>query len=373
MDGETHRNGRRERYAVLARLRRVERRFEVVDRRWVEFRDGPSPARLSALRRSVSAADRELSSLSEALHGESGGPTGGSVDESRAPSPRDLVGAGRELDALVNGIHQAWSATRGAPEASSLLRISGMLAQAEQAAGTLERALTPLSTEADRGSPTRQVEPSPLASGHAATLNELILLRLHQDWDALRRRPTIDRTRQLRVVLAEARTRASDLAALAGSGSALATPEALRYLSGAAEAVRFPPYRDPDTGSYNGRGFEVSALAELERCRRYGKSFGLIVLSLAEQGAPSARPVIGAIQSLLRRSDLAGRLASDQLVLALPESDGRTTRRIAARILRALDAAEYGEAVTKLAYAVSPEEGRTLLELLAAARARLEM
>jgi hypothetical protein len=48
------------------------------------------------------------------------------------------------------------------------------------------------------------------------------------------------------------------------------------------------------------------------------------------------------------------------------------TRRISARILRALDAADYGDAVKRLAYAVSPEAGRTLRELLGAARTRLE-
>ncbi len=372
MNDEPHRNDRRRRYAILARLRRVERRFEVVDRRWSEFRDRPSPARLDTLRRSVSAAERELSSLSEALQGETTVQPEGTADKITAPSPRDLVDAVRELDSLINGTYAAWSASRGAPEAGSLLRISGMLARAEQGAGTLERALGPLSPRGGETAATAAVGDSLLAGGREETLDGLIL-RLHQEWETLRRRPTVDRTRHLRVALAEARRHASDLAALAGSGSTLATPEALCYLSGAAEAVRFPPYRDPDTGSYNGRGFEVSAAAELERCARYGKPFGLIVLSLAERGASSARPVIGAIKSLLRNTDITGRLAADQLAIALPESDGRTTRRVAARILRALDAAQHGGAVRRLAYAVSPEEGRTLLELLSAARTRLEV
>ena len=61
MDGEMHSDIRRSRYALLLRHRRVERRFEIVERRWAEFRDGPSPARLAVLRRSVAAAERELS------------------------------------------------------------------------------------------------------------------------------------------------------------------------------------------------------------------------------------------------------------------------------------------------------------------------
>ena len=67
-----------------------------------------------------------------------------------------------------------------------------------------------------------------------------------------------------------------------------------------------------------------------------------------------------------------GRIAGNELVIALPESDGRVTRRIAARILRALDAADHGEAVKRLTYAIAPEEGLMLSELLDAARTRLE-
>ena len=371
MDGEIHRDIRRDRYALLARLRRVESRFEVVERRWAEFRDEPSPPRLAVLRRSVAAAERELSLLAGALHGEQRGPAPEDAAGSAAPSPRDLVDAGRELDSLVNGSHQAWNATRNSPETSALLRIAGMLSQAEQAAGTLERALTSLGEAQELHRATPDLTDSQQSRRHEETLDGL-LFGLHSEWATLRRGPTLEKTKRFRTALAEAQRQASALAALAGSGSALASPEALRYLGGAAEAVRFPPYRDPDTGSYNGRGFEVSAAAELDRCMRYEKPFGVIILSLAHGEASSARAVIGAIQSLLRGTDLVGRLASDELVLALPESDGRVTRRISARILRALDAADYGDAVKRLAYAVSPEEGRTLYELLGAARTRLE-
>ena len=371
VDGEMHRDIRRSRYALLARHRRVERRFEIVERRWVEFRDGPSPARLAVLRRSVAAAERELSLLAGALDGHSRGRGSKPGGDSPAPSPRDLVDAGRELDSLVNGSHQAWNATRSAPEASALLRIAGMLSQAEQAAGTLERALTSLGKAQELHPTTPDVtDPSP-ARRHGQTLDGL-LISLHSEWAALRRRPTLEKTKRLRGALAEAQRQASALAALAGSESALASPEALRYLGGAAEGVRFQPYQDPETGSYNGRGFEVAATAELERCARYDKPFGIIILSMAPGEPPSARAVIGAIQSLLRGTDLVGRLSEGELVLALPESGGRETRRIAARILRALDAAEHGHTVNRLAYAVSPGEGRSLRALLDAARTRLD-
>ncbi|MGW8283541.1 MAG: hypothetical protein ACWGON_09605, partial [Gemmatimonadota bacterium] len=217
MNDEPNRNDRRGRYAILARLRRVERRFEVVDQRWTEFRDRPSPARLDTLRRSVSAAERELSSLSEALQGETAVQPEEAVAKIEAPSPRDIVDAVRELDSLINGTYQAWSSSRGAPGAGSLLRISGMLAQAEQGAGTLERALSPLRTRPVGTVSPGEIGDALLASGHEETLDGLIL-RLHQEWETLRRRPTVDRTRHLRAALAEARRHASDLAALAGSG-----------------------------------------------------------------------------------------------------------------------------------------------------------
>jgi GGDEF domain-containing protein len=371
MDRETHRDNRRSRYALLARHRRVERRLEIIERRWVEFRDAPSPARLAVLRRSVAATDRELEVLARELRGK---PTRKGLDstgESSTPSPRDLVDAGRELDSLVNGSHQAWNATRAAPDADALRQIAEMLLHAEQAAGTLERALVSLGRAHDTHRPTQGASVEPGSLRHEDTLDGL-LISLHDEWTRLRRRPTLDKTMRLRESLAEARRQAAALASLAGSESALASPEALRYLGGAAEAVRFTPFQDPDTGSYNGRGFEVSAAAELERCMKYDRPFGIILLSLAPDESASARPVIGAIQTLLRRSDLVGRLASDELVIALPESDGRVTRRIAARILRALDAAEHGEAVRRLTYAIAPQEGMMLSELLDAARTRLE-
>ena len=371
MDRETHRDNRRSRYALLARHRRVERRLEIVERRWVEFRDAPSPARLAVLRRSVAATDRELAVLARELRGQPTRQGMDSTSESSAPSPRDLVDAGRELDSLVNGSHRAWSATRAAPDADALRQIAEMLLHADQAAGTLERALVSLGRAHDTHRPTQGASVEPGSLRHEDTLDGL-LISLHDEWTRLRRRPTLDKTRRLREALAEARRQAAALASLAGSESALASPEALRYLGGAAEAVRFTPFRDPDTGSYNGRGFEVSAAAELERCMKYDRPFGIILLSLAPDESASARPVIGAIQTLLRRSDLVGRLDSHELAIALPESDGRVTRRIAARILRALDAAEHGEAVRRLTYAIAPEEGMMLSELLDAARTRLE-
>ncbi len=363
MDGQVRDGTRRGGYTILARHRVAEKRVEAIGRRWEEFRDAPTPKRLAALRRAVEAADRQLALLAAALDARSEHPDAVAGHGTAAPSPRDLVDAGRELDAIIHGVHRAWTATRSDPRTGALRRIADGLLEAERAAATLSRAVGAME-------PGTRAPSVPQAHPAGGTLNEL-LSELHAHWSALGRRPTLDGTMRLRAILAEARRQAAALAELASSGSPLASPEALTYLGGAAEQVHFRPYRDRDTGSYNGPGFEVSAAAELDRCSRYGRPFGLILLALAADEEPSARPVIGAIRSLLRGTDMVGRPSDGELALALPESDGRATRRIAARILRALDAAGHGGTVRRLAYAVSPEEGQSLDALMRAARARL--
>ena len=357
---------RRARYRVLARLGAVERRFERVEKEWAEFRKTPTPARLESLRRSVMAADRALGRLANSLnHAESG-----TAPEDRGsdpvPTPRDLVAAGRELDRLIHDAVQTWLGSRGDLDAAALDRISGMLDRADRAATTLLEALRALEApRATTGSRPPDERPSP-----EATLQEL-LDHISSAWAILGRSPSVAGTRQLQATLRRARQQSEALSALARTASPLSTPEALRYLGGGAESVGFTPYRDRRTGAYNGPGFEVSAAAELSRCVRYGRPFGLILMGLDVEDPGAARAVIGAIRGLLRSTDLIGHAAPDRMVLALPGSDGRATRRIAARILRALDSAAHSASVRRLTYAVAPEDGGSLAGLLAHARERL--
>jgi GGDEF domain-containing protein len=362
----TEPNQRRSRYEAIARLGRLERRLEDVDARWSEFRNSPTPRRLAALRRSVAAVERALESLSFALDGSDDSSRHADAESPKQPSPRDLVAAGRELEESIHSALEAWSRNRSRLSADSLQLLSSRLARAEQAAATLRKALrhvAPFEALPDAGRPEEPASPEPTLQ---ALLDEIA-----RRFGVLRRRPTLLEAAGLQTALRRARATADSLSELAASSAALSTPEALQYLGGAADAVRFPGYRDRRTGNYNERGFEVSAATELSRCREYGRSFGLILVSLAQSETKLERQVIGVIRSLLRRTDLLGRAPEGQLALGLPDSDGRTTRRIAARILRALEAFDRPGTVRGLAYAVAPEDGLSIQDLAARAAMRL--
>ncbi|MEJ2546783.1 MAG: hypothetical protein P8125_03095 [Gemmatimonadota bacterium] len=357
---------RRERYEIIARLGEAERRIAELQDGWTRFREKPSPARLARLRHSVTAIGRSLDRLADQLNRPEGDARKPDSQWSESPNPRHLVDAGRELDSLVQKAQQTWSRHRGRPEADSLEQISATLEGAERAADTLLEALRALDESVRSSRPPEATDDKAAAS----TLQQL-LEEMSAAWALLRRQPSLAGTLRLKKTLRGARNEALQLARLARSGSTLADPEALRYLAGAADSVRFPPYRDRHTGAYNGRGFDVSAEAEISRCARYDRPFGLVVLSVSPEDPTTARSVIGAIRGLLRVSDLVGRTSPSEIALGLPESDGRATRRISARILRSLDAAEHGSAVRRLSYAVAPADGGNLAELLERARGRL--
>jgi hypothetical protein len=368
--GEAEAAGR-DPYDLLRRLRRTERRIGAIRRRWRAFRDDPDPERLARVRRQLDRAGVEVDRLVRALEASraataaaparaESGPAGGAGP----PSPRDLVDAARDLDAAIGAALREWNGARREPHAPALERLVGHLDEASSAAHTLVAALAPLE---DREPP--EPDHVPADRQGAATLDAL-LAELRSGWDEIRRRPTRGRATGLGSTIGAARSQAASLLALAASDSPLASPEALRYLAGAGDAVRFRPYRDESTGAYNAHGFAVAAGVELDRCSRYGRSLGLILLTLEPSEAHGVRPIVGSIRELLRGYDVVGRISGSELALGLPESDGRGTRRIAARLLRALDAAGHRTAVRRLDYVVAPEDAGGIEALLAAARGR---
>jgi len=367
----------RDRYELLRRLRRSEQRIRAIRRRWRAFREDPDPATLARVRRQLDRAAAEVDRLARALRA----PMDRAPDArpamrtgSGTPSPRDLVEAGRELETAVGEAVRAWAGTRRAPEAGALDRLIHHLGEAASHAGTLSAALEPLDardafgaagTVPDAVAPTGTPGRPDRVSG--STLDAR-LAQLRAEWSEIRRRPTPRRAAALAETIEAARLQAASLRALAASDSPLADPEALRYLGGAGDAVRFRPYRDEATGAYNEAGFRVAAGVELDRCRRYGRPLGLVLLTLEPRETHRLRPILGAIRGLLRDYDVAGRVGATELALGLPESDARGTRRIAARLLRALDAAGHRGALARLDYAVCPGDGEEVEVLLAAAR-----
>ncbi|MDT8436393.1 MAG: hypothetical protein RRA92_06510 [Gemmatimonadota bacterium] len=382
-------------FEVLRRLRRAERRVRAIRRRWRAFRDAPGAQRLGEVRRAVERAGAEIGRLEAALGSAPPGPpvSSGAFAAAGRPSPRALVEAGRALDGAVSEALRAWSETRTAPDAPGLGRLAEALARADAAADTLLGGLRALPGGAVEGAaPGDAAEGRPprgaasvgddAGSGAGDTASappphptlEGLLDGLRRDWERLRTAPSTGRARRLRDQVARAHRQAEALAALAAGDSPLAAPEALRYLAGAGETVRFPPFRDGSTGAFNARGFRATAGPALERCRRYGRPLGLLLIRLARpetQPGEATRPILGVLQGLLRTTDIVGRGEAEEIVIALPESGARATRRIAARLLRALDAAGRAPDVQALVYAVSPDDADSVDGLLREARARI--
>lgn len=357
-------------YDLLTHLRRLETRIARLQKRWQTFRADPRPERLEEFRRAFSNTDRALAELASRL---GSGPTGRPGRESVVPDAenlfradaRSVVEAGRSLDQALAEISRAWGFLRRDPDPEGLAGLADRLARAEAAAGVLGRAL-PQGDEPHGEARRRWSGSRPAAT---ASLDGLIG-RIRDDWQNLRREPAPDRAGMLRSELAEARKLTEALR----SRLAASTPpdaSAARYMTGMEDAVRFAPYRDAFTGLYNREGFDTLAGAELKRCRRYDRSFGLLLLETEASDLAELRGTIGTLQSLLRGYDLVSRYSDRRLAVGLPETDGAETRRIAARLLRALEG-ESRRPVRRLSYALMPDDGATLAALLKAAEAGLE-
>jgi GGDEF domain-containing protein len=210
-----------------------------------------------------------------------------------------------------------------------------------------------------------------LAEAETGSLDAL-LTRIRDDWQSLRREPAADRAGILRSELAEARRRAERVQAQLRSGASGGRSErdSAHYLTGVKEAVRFGPYRDAFTGLYNREGFDVLAGAELKRCRRYSRSFGLLLLEIQSTDLDELRATIGTLQSLLRGYDLVSRYSDRLIAVGLPETNPADTRRIAARLLRALESAGQ-RSLRRLSYALMPDDGATLSAMFEQAEQRL--
>lgn len=333
MDGDRQQRG----YDLLAHLRRLETRFTRLQQRWQTFRADPGPERLEELRRAFSVADGALEELARQLRGGGAG----------TPDARDVVEAGRTLDHVLAEVNRAWGFLRREPDPTGLAGLADRLARAEAAATVLSRALGPrdrltAEVDPDTGRPRTVTKPE------AASL-DAALARLRYDWENLRRDPAPDRAGILRDELAEAR----------------------RLLTEMDDAVRFAPYRDAFTGLYNRQGFDALAGAELKRCRRYSRSFGLLLIDTRASDLVELRNTTGTLQSLLRGYDLLSRYSDRRLAVGLPEAEAAQARRIAARLLRALQS-EGRSSVRHLSYALLPEDGATLAALIQVAETRLE-
>jgi diguanylate cyclase (GGDEF)-like protein len=168
---------------------------------------------------------------------------------------------------------------------------------------------------------------------------------------------------------------------LAGAGVLAAVRERLVRER---DALRTDALTDPLTQIANRRSLLARAEYEIERHRRAGRSFALVILDLDgfkrlndRFGHPAGdsllRDVASALQRAMRAQDTVARFGGDEFCVLAPETDARGTDRLASRIAQAVDGVTVGlETIhASLGVALFPFDGSAAPELLDAADQRL--
>jgi GGDEF domain-containing protein len=384
-------------FELLAEYRRLERRFARLREAWRGFRDDLSAERLAEIWEALAATTGAVQTLADRL----GHPASTAMlrrrGESQAPAPaasrelppaRAVIEASRGLDRLLWRVNAEWKALQSRPDRERLLALIGQLASARESATTLRLALkSPAAGGRDSWKP--HAGPAPgwvgyrpyeqrVPSAEDETLShrrqaiDAALLRIGSDWEHLRREPAADRAGILEGELEAATVRVADLEQVAEGWRGGDFVDAFRSAAELSQAVHFVPYRDGFTGAYNRQGFDTLAGAELKRCRRYGRPFGLLLLDVRTVELPRLRSEVSLIRGQLREYDLLGRYVDRTLVAGLPESGPGQTRRVATRILNSLRTAGMAGDISRLAYATLPHDARSLAALFQVAHDRLE-
>lgn len=366
-------------FELLAGLRRLERRMGRAQRNWRLFREDPTPANLEDVRRQLQQLQGELADLTVALDEDVAGGSGrgpmqlARVEPAERPGARDVVRASRELGDWVAQASSRWKAVIDDPSEERIRHLGHVLERAADQAGVLALAL---GDTTDRHRPHASGTGRPVGSAEsrietAAAELEASLWRVQSDWHHVRQTPSLERIRILAAELRQAAAQAAGLLRDVHQAGATAFRRAAQAGARSADAVRFRPFRDPFTGTYNREGFDTLASAELKRCRRYGRRFGLLMLEITPVDLDGLRELIAIARSELRGYDLLARYSGDLLVIGLPEGGAGPARRVAARILNAIDRSGSGDAIRSLAYATMPDEASTLSGLVDAARTRM--
>lgn len=101
------------------------------------------------------------------------------------------------------------------------------------------------------------------------------------------------------------------------------------------------------TGLYNRRRFEEAANAEIDRARRYGRPFSLLLIDLDHfkqvndtrghnAGDAALRQAARILGEAVRTTDLVARYGGEELAVLLPETDAEEARQVAERIRLAI-------------------------------------
>jgi len=119
--------------------------------------------------------------------------------------------------------------------------------------------------------------------------------------------------------------------------------------------------KDVLTEAYNRRYFDRRLVEELDRCRRYGRSLGLVMLDLDHFkevndlhghlfGDETLRRSVKAWASVLRSSDILARYGGEEFCVLLPETELPEARLLAERVRAATSQAEveFGGRVARI-------------------------
>ena len=363
-------------YGLLASLRELEREMRRLRGEWRSFRDHPSSRTLSLLRGQTAAFASKLEELGKEAGrswpaGPPVAPTAG-VPRKDRPAPRDVIRASREIDGLIWAATRGWRDVLAGEDEEHLSTMIDAFRRSADRCGTLIVALggavTRSATRGDRV--IRHSDQIEASIEDLAAEIEGMLWKIQADWQYLRGGPAPDRLHMLMESLESAASTATvllDLSRRTGSGRFRRAMRVGRQLN---EGVRFLPYRDPFTGAYNREGFEAVAGAEMKRCRRYDRPFGLLALEISPPNLPGMQRLVATARAELREYDLVARYVDDLMLIGVPEGGAGPTRRVASRLLRALRAEGMGGWFRRLSYAASPADGSTLSGLIRSVRER---
>jgi diguanylate cyclase (GGDEF)-like protein len=138
--------------------------------------------------------------------------------------------------------------------------------------------------------------------------------------------------------------------------------------------------RDRLTRLWNARYLHDALDLEIDRCRRYGRPFGLLLLDLDgfkavndSAGHLAGDLVLQVVGRVLhensRASDIPARLGGDEFAVILPEASSLTVRRSAAKLCGLVADADFPEGLPRVtasvggvAFTRAPESGKAALQ-----------
>jgi GGDEF domain-containing protein len=377
-------------YGLLLGLRHIERQLRRLRADWEAFRDTPSADALTEVQ---ARADRVRKALDKLAASAGASPTtrlpepdhtahlvAGAAFPDR-PGPHAVVAASRQIDTMLWEVTRSWRELAITDIDVGLERIVLLLRRLAErcpiliraAGGTPDRSHRRGSEPLEYSAPSAELSGDPSGERLESLVTEMDgrLWQMQTDWQHMRQRPSPERMHVLMETFEAAAAVGGELRRNVRQTGNVDVRRALRVRRHTAEGTPFLPYRDPLTGAYNREGFDNLAVAELKRCRRYGRPFGLLAIRLSPPDLSGLRSAVGCIRAELREYDLLARHTDDRIVIGLPEAGAGAARRVASRVIRTLREAHMEPWFQRLSYASAPEDGATLAGLIDAAYERL--